>query len=711
MRVFTNGADHLLAELSLLDLRLRREVLRLRADRVFNDDPFRGLAIPDGQIDALLAQAPAEVCQIPALRDEIDRLTSDIQQRTVPDQPLPRLIRRCGLSRFEAEVLILALAGDVDARYETLFAYAQNDVTRKRPSLGLALNLLCESPAQRLRACAAFQPRASLFRHRLIRFGTDAQDPDPSFPSRPLRAESRIVNHVLGIDLLDTRVELFCRLLHPERGLTDLPAHEGVRDQLRRLVASFGGRGGACLFHGPPHSGRQAAAAAVCAELGRPLLIADACGLKGSGLGLDEMIALLGREAILLDASLYLHGCESLATEEAERLYLRTRLTELDTADVPVFLASATTWSGIALPTVRFPPLSFAPRLQFWEQVLNGSSSQLRPGDLAMVADKFRLGPLQIEGAAATARRLAELRSGDPHGVSADDLHAAARAQSGDRLLTLGRKVETPLGWDDLVVPPATLRQLRDVAASVRFRSTVLRTWGFERRLSYGQGITTLFSGPSGTGKTMAAAILARDLRLDLFAIDLSAIVSKYIGETEKNLARVFEEARTANAMLFFDEADALFGKRSTVKDAHDRYANIEVAFLLQKLEEFEGIVILATNMPRSMDDAFARRMQHAIEFPFPDAPHRERIWRGIFPTAVPLADDVDFPFLAKQFELSGGNICNVALAAAFRAAEQAEPLGMKHLVPTVARELQKMGRLPAKSDFREYYPWTQEGG
>jgi SpoVK/Ycf46/Vps4 family AAA+-type ATPase len=208
----------------------------------------------------------------------------------------------------------------------------------------------------------------------------------------------------------------------------------------------------------------------------------------------------------------------------------------------------------------------------------------------------------------------------------------------------------------------------------------------------------------SGTGKTMAASVMARELQLDLYKIDLSTVVSKYIGETEKNLSRIFDEADYSSAILFFDEADALFGKRSEVKDAHDRYANLEVAFLLQKIEQFSGLAVLGTNISRNIDAAFVRRMQHIVEFPFPDAEHRERIWRGMFPREAPVAEDVDFTFMARQFDLSGGNIRNVVTSAAFLAAEQSMPIAMKHLVHATGREYQKLGKLPSRTDFGDHF-------
>jgi SpoVK/Ycf46/Vps4 family AAA+-type ATPase len=254
------------------------------------------------------------------------------------------------------------------------------------------------------------------------------------------------------------------------------------------------------------------------------------------------------------------------------------------------------------------------------------------------------------------------------------------------------------------VLPPRAIRQLREVCAAERFRSVIYVEWGFDRRMMHGKGLNVLFCGPSGTGKTMSAGIVARELGLDLYKIDLSTVVSKYIGETEKQLSLIFREAQSSNAILFFDEADAIFGKRSEVKDAHDRYANIEVAYLLQKMEEYEGIVILATNFRKNIDEAFTRRIHYIVEFPFPEAEYRERIWRSMIPPDAPLAADVDFAFLGRQFELAGGNIRNAVLLAAFYGAENGGAIRMEHFVLAVARELQKMGKLPSRSEFREYY-------
>ena len=281
-----------------------------------------------------------------------------------------------------------------------------------------------------------------------------------------------------------------------------------------------------------------------------------------------------------------------------------------------------------------------------------------------------------------------------------EDLFSAAREQSGRDLEALAQKLEPIYTWKDIVLPEDSLAQLREICQRVAHRHRVLAEWGFDRKLSLGKGVNALFAGPSGTGKTMAAEVIANELGLDLYKIDLSGVVSKYIGETEKNLDRVFRAAENSNAILFFDEADALFGKRSEVRDSHDRYANIEISYLLQKMEEYDGVAVLATNLRQHLDESFIRRLTFTIHFPFPDEASRRCIWARIWPAETPLGEDADPDLLAHRFKLSGGNIKNIALAAAFLAAEAGGPVTMAHLLLATRREYQKMGKALSESEL-----------
>jgi SpoVK/Ycf46/Vps4 family AAA+-type ATPase len=300
----------------------------------------------------------------------------------------------------------------------------------------------------------------------------------------------------------------------------------------------------------------------------------------------------------------------------------------------------------------------------------------------------------------ATARTLAHARAPGAAQVTQDDLQAACRLQSNRKLSALAQWITPHYTWHDIVLPADRMEQLREIANQVRYRAVVYEAWGFERKVASGRGLAVLFAGPSGTGKTMAADVLAHDLGLDLYKIDLSTVVSKYIGETEKNLARIFAEAATSNAVLFFDEADALFGKRSQVRDAHDRYANLEISYLLQRMEEHEGVVILATNLRKNLDDAFVRRLHVAIEFPVPNIEDRRRIWERIWPEATPRDQDLDLELLARQIDLPGGNIRNIAVAGAFLAAADGGVVTMAHLVRATRREYQKMGKILTAGEF-----------
>jgi SpoVK/Ycf46/Vps4 family AAA+-type ATPase len=277
---------------------------------------------------------------------------------------------------------------------------------------------------------------------------------------------------------------------------------------------------------------------------------------------------------------------------------------------------------------------------------------------------------------------------------------AAARTASSSRLSGLARKVPSRYGWTDIVLPVDQILLLQEIVASVRGRPTVLEEWGLGRKLASSRGVSVLFAGPPGTGKTMAAEIIAADLGLDLYKIDLSSIVSKYIGETEKNLERIFAEAESSNAILFFDEADALFGKRSEVRDSHDRYANVEISYLLQRMEAYDGVTILATNLRANLDEAFTRRLQFAVDFPFPEEADRLRIWQTLFPPDVPRTRDLDFKMLSRRFKLAGGNIRNIILSAAYLASANGGILTMEHLLHGTRRELQKMGRLVGDKDL-----------
>ena len=672
------------------------------------DDEYRGLYVPTAEIDILSSGVPdvpddlgAQRLGLAAEWDRIDEWAQAVE-RDGEYLPLLKLARLYNLSPFERNVLLLALAPELDRRYERCYAYIQDDVTRKRPAVDLALQLLCSTPHERLRARAAFTPEAPLLRHHLIQLFEDGLR-QPALLARFIKLDDRIVAELLGQPAIDPLLAPFVTLTQPQRSIGGMVLPPDLVGQLRQALHAHP-RDLVLALQGSYGSGRGAIAEALCAEQGVALLKVSLDGLLAGDLSPIEAMRRFLREAALAGAAILWQDVDRLLHDDARASWRVALLAALDEYPGCSFLPLEQPWEALGAlrhstyVRVELPPPSYTEREQLWRNRLNGDA----PDDatLQALASTFRLTGGQIRDAVAMARASAR-RQG--RATSPDDLYAAGRAQSTGRLDNLARKITATYTWDDIVLPADQLSMLREVCAQVRNRRIVLERWGFDRHLAMGKGVNVLFAGPSGTGKTMAADIIAADLGLALYKVDLSTMVSKYIGETEKNLDRVFTAAREANAILFFDEADALFGKRSEVKDAHDRYANIEVGYLLQKMEEYDGIVVLSTNLRKNLDDAFVRRLHVAVDFPFPEEPDRLRIWQKVFPPEAPLREEVDLRFIARQFKLAGGNIRNVALLAAYLAAEEGTTIGMLHVMRAIKREYQKLGKLMTEAEFGRY--------
>jgi AAA+ superfamily predicted ATPase len=719
MTPFLAASEHLEAELRRLDVLLQREIVRMRAAHLLSNTELRGLYLSDAQVDALIRQAKETDGQVApnveALTGEAERLRAENLSRMSANLPLQCVATIFELDEFERDVLLLAAAPELESRYEVLFSYLNDDVTRKRPTCDLAMRLFCSAPEKRWDCRRYFAPDAPLFRCGLLELLPENTDAPASSLARGFKAPSRLVDYLLEIPSGEPKLSAFTLNIKPRKSWDDLVLPAELVSTLREAPQLMGGTSPPILvFEGGDGAGKQSCAEALCGEMGCALLSVDADGLMASQIDPTEVFALLAREQRLCNAGIYLHGIEAFFDAEG-RVQPRARnfVRSLARLLAPVILACARPCDFKALlPESRsyvfhFPALPFPLRQQVWEREIDSVFNARNGADINALANQFVLTGGQIREAVQAAKDDLRLRGNSDALPSTTDLFAAARMQSQRDLGSLAQRIEPVYSWDDLILPPATLTQLREVVEALKNRHVVYTQWGFEEKLSLGKGLKALFAGESGTGKTMTAEVMARELGLDLYKIDLSTVVSKYIGETEKNLDRIFRAAQSSNAIIFFDEADALFGKRSQVKDAHDRYANIEVAYLLQKIEEYDGFVILATNLILNIDEAFKRRMNHTVEFPFPDEHHRELLWRGMFPSQTPLAEDLDFAFLARQFSMSGGNIKNAALAAAFLAAAEHSTVQMRHLIQAVAREWQKLGKLPSASDFKQYYEWV----
>jgi SpoVK/Ycf46/Vps4 family AAA+-type ATPase len=482
---------------------------------------------------------------------------------------------------------------------------------------------------------------------------------------------------------------------------------EELKSRVRGITGRWKETGGQmiCLLQGPYGAGKKTVSEKICGELGVSLLIVDIRTLIDREAGFEDSVSCIFREAVLQDSAVYLEHFERLFSEDAKNIFYRNIIFKaLEEYRGLAFIASVEEPKlGGELQKdlfkIEIPIPDYAMRKTIWEGCLNG-----RFGETAasVLANKFKFTAGQVNDAITSAEKLAVLEEREE--VMMEDLYEGCRTQSNQGLTALARRIKPKYGWGDIILPKEKAEQLKEVTNYVKNRGVVYYDWGFDDKLSLGKGLNVLFSGPSGTGKTMAAEVIAFELSLDLYKIDLSMIVSKYIGETEKNLNRIFKEAEQSNAILFFDEADALFGKRSEVQDSHDRYANIEISYLLQKMEENEGIVILASNLSQNIDDAFLRRMHFTVEFPFPEEEYRYKIWKSLFPVEAPLSDDIDYEFLAKKFKLAGGNIKNIVVNAAFLAAENSGVIAMEDVINAAKREFQKIGKVCSQSEFGEYY-------
>src|SRR6266511_2328763 len=632
-------------------------------------DPYRGLVIGPDEFARLLRRDPGE----PLFSAD----DPDAAPPAVRGRELAWIGRAFDLTPFDLDLLLVAIAPELDLRYERLYAYLQDDASRRRPTVDLALNLLCGSAGERIEARSRVAADAPLLRHRLLHLVVDPNQPHQPLLARAMKVDEQVLRLTLGESTLDPRLASCAELAPARRPLASLTLDPAIRRALplRAIRAVPQSPQPRLYFHGPPGAGQRAAAEALATEARLPLLVVDLDRAGRSETPAEEIIRIAFREAWFRRSAIFLTGADALR-DEPGRVARERLLEEISTSRVLTVLAGREAWAPSAhvldrptgVAVVPFPVPDVATRRESWERALTAAGIDVDGEVVATLAVHHRLTVSRIAEAVSSVRNRVDWTGGEP---SAAELFAAARAQ----------------------------------------RERVLREWGFDGVLALGRGICALFAGPSGTGKTMAADVLAGELELDLYKIDLATVVSKYIGETEKNLERVFVAAESANAVLFFDEADAIFGKRSEVRDAHDRYANIEIAYLLQRMEQYDGIAILATNLRENLDDAFLRRLHFIIEFPMPDAAHRERMWRQFLPTEAPVDGSIDYSFLARQFRLAGGNIKNIVLSAAFLAAASGDRIGMPHLIRATWREHQKMGRVLSEVDIGDYATVLHRGG
>jgi ATP-dependent 26S proteasome regulatory subunit len=601
--------------------------------------------------------------------------------RSLPSvSALDSLCAAFALSAFERDLLLLCAGVELDAAFGRLCGSAQGDAQHPVPTFSLALAALPDGH------WSALTPTASLRRWHLIEVGAG-----DTLTSSPLRIDERVLHYLTGLSYLDARLLGLIELVPPP---TDLPpSHRELAQRIADLLLRFRQSPAMPVINlcGDEHADKRAVAAYACATLGMKLHTIRAADIPVAVPEREGLARLWEREATLSGTSLLLNH------DEADNK--NAVLSFIENVRGPLFLASREPLSLWKRPAIRLDvnKPSAAEQRSLWQESLGSIAPQLN-GQVENLVSQFNLGMQAIH---TTSAQVLSDGSQEKEESLSLMLWDACRVQARSRLDDLAQRIDPAATWDDLVLPESQLQSLRDIAAQVHQRTKVYEHWGFASKGARGLGISALFAGASGTGKTMAAEVLANELRLDLYRIDLSQVVSKYIGETEKNLRRVFDAAEQGGAVLLFDEADALFGKRSEVKDSHDRYANIEISYLLQRMEAYRGLAILTTNIKSVLDTAFLRRIRFSVQFPFPDAGQRARIWQSVFPASTP-TDSLDMYKLAR-LNVAGGNIRNIALTAAFLAAHSNEPVRMTHLLCAARSEYAKLEKPLSEAESRDW--------
>ena len=700
---YADAAEELSDQLHRLNALLSRAIDHFR-ERLAPEHPrgLDGVAVFDAEVDAFLTAAPRwrehdGVAHATArLHCELRAHASAARNVSVP---LDAIRSRFGLGAYEFDALLLCVAAELHPGYGRVFAYLNNDLTRSRPGLALLVEILAQNWAERLEVRRALSQASPLFRYALLATRGAGDD-----PSAELAADPGLLDFVLAGRVVPGEREAY----GGEMDLADVLVSAGERVILERIVrylqqnASDSPRQTIVVLSGAPGAGRRTIARAICREFGCGLRIADRypslladmprrlrdARLSGDAPGIRVPAAAPEHEPLLHEVF-----------EVVEELPCGLAFLFVDADEAPRLPQTAA--ASVLAAHIGTPPSTV--RTTAWKRALREHGLEAPDEDVRTLAAvyPFSVGRIYASVREADVRLQATLPGECSVGIR--ELAEAARSRTNHRLDQLAQPLPTRFNWEDIVLPADELCRLKEIANAVRNRDRVMERWGFDEKVCAGPGVNAIFFGPSGTGKTMAASILAAELGMAIYRVDLSRVVSKYIGETERNLDALFEEARRSFAVLFFDEAEAIFGKRSEVKDAHDRYANIEVAYLLQRMEGFEGVAILATNLRKNMDNAFLRRLQFAVEFPLPSFVQRLQIWRQVWPAAAELSDDLDLEFMANRFELSGGHIRNVAMMAAYLACEDGMPIAMVHLVAATRREFQKLGRNAIAGQFGEY--------
>ncbi|HTM19137.1 MAG TPA: AAA family ATPase [Kofleriaceae bacterium] len=604
-----------------------------------------------------------------------------------PWLPLPALARSFGLDEIAAQIVAVLAAFEHSA-----------DLARRGCDVAFLAALLGGDGAGQVAVRSALAPSAPLRRFRIALVGAPGDIDHTPFARRTVRLADRIIGHLYGDEAIEATLDGIVAAVTPAH-VSQLVLPDPVVALARRAL-HLDDDTAQVLIHGPAGTGKLLLARAMAGEGHRQILCVDVAALLAAPEQLATAMACIAREALLRDALVVLRAGAALADATAGGLQQRL-VGHARRLPCPVVYSchDRPRWLVHAVPELRevaLPAPDLDARARLWRRSLGDDAELVAEGDVADIAARFALGGEAIARAARRVVAQARLRADGAARIGMPELAESARLMLQHRLGTVARRIEPGFTWDDLVLPEDTLEVLREMLGFARHRAFLLERWGFAAKLPYGRGLSAVLAGPPGTGKTMVAQLLARELGCELYLIELSQVVNKYIGETEKNLARVFDEAESSQAILFFDEADALFSRRTEVKSSNDRYANLEVNYLLQRMETYDGLTLLATNLEHGIDEAFRRRVRFLVPFEMPEPPVRERLWRSMLPPQVPVAGDIDWDRLAQRWELAGGHIKKAVVRAAARALDRGPDaiVGIADLEQAAQLEYRELGRI-----------------
>lgn len=593
---------------------------------------------------------------------------------------LDKLTDILGLSTFERKILLLCAGVELDAEFCSLITDLQGNSSIPYPSFSLALAAFSDAH------WSATAPVSPLRYWNLVRLNDEAL-----ITKSPLKIDENILHYLTGVYYMDDRLR---EILYP--AMVDnyqlVPSHEELANNILQTLST--GNQGANLpviqLEGDERLDQMAIAASACARWGLNLYVLPIYSIPNNLTEVTKLVRLWNRESALNAYALFL---DCAALDETDKARVQLAISFIKDIQGVLILGHGQWSSKLKRSKVTFSvnKPTKTEQLLLWNNHLGEAAENIN-GSLKEVAAHFNLSAGAIAAASLDVMRRQTKNTKAAEASSFDLEEAIWKAcffHTRPKIDELAQRIEAVADWDALVLPAMQKQILREIAIQVKNRSKVYNEWGFSAVSSRGLGISALFTGESGTGKTMASEVLANELQLDLYRIDLSQVVNKYIGETEKNLKRIFDAAEEGGVILLFDEADALFGKRSDVKDSHDRYSNIEVSYLLQRMESYSGLAIMTTNMKKAIDKAFFRRIRFVIRFPFPDARHRTEIWKRVFPTKTPVSD-LDIEKLSR-LSIAGGNIKNIAMNAAFLAANENAPVQMSHILQAARSEYNKL--------------------